>query len=225
MQIYLDSCDPKEIQTACDWGVLDGVTTNHSVMIKGGPDMQATLRRVVEASPGPVLSQVIGSDNKTEMMRQARWLFGFSEKIIVKLPVSPAGLQALRDLKRERPDRQVAVTVVASVAQAYLAGKVGADIVALFNGPMELEIEQDVDLVTPVRKVFQNYGFKTKILSCGRFPRAFGQFAAAGTDICTMKFEYLKLLYEHPYTEKRMAGFARDWKNTFGDKTWPGLDA
>lgn len=96
---------------------------------------------------------------------------------------------------------------------------------ALFNGPLELEIEQDVDLVTPVRKVFQNCGFKTKILSCGRFPRAFGEFAVAGTDICTMKFEYLKLLYEHPYTDKRMAGFMCDWKGVFGDKNWPGLEA
>lgn len=225
MQIFLDSCDQKEITTARDWGVLDGVTTNHSVIVKGGPDMQATLRRVVDVSPGPVLCQVIGFDDKAEMMRQARWLFGFSEKIVVKLPIGPVGLQALRDLKRERPDRQVAITVVASVAQAYLVGKMGADIVALFNGPLELEIEQDVDLVTPVRKVFNNYGYKTKILSCGRFPRAFGEFAAAGTDICTMKFEFLKLLYEHPYTDKRMAGFMRDWKGVFGDKTWPGLEA
>lgn len=225
MQIFLDSCDPKEIMAAREWGVLDGVTTNHSVMVKGGADMQATLRRVVDASPGPVLCQVIGFDDKAEMMRQARWLFAFSGKIIVKFPIGPAGLQALRDLKKERPDRQMAVTVVSSVAQAYLCGKMGADIVALFNGPMELEIEQDVDLVTPVRKVFAHYGFKAKILSCGRFPRAFGEFAAAGTDICTMKFEYLKLLYEHPYTEKRMAGFARDWKSVFGDTTWPGMDA
>lgn len=221
MQIYLDSCDQKEIMTAREWGVLDGVTTNHSVMIKGGPDMQATLRRVVEASPGPVLCQVIGTEDKNDMVGQARWLQDFSEKTIVKLPVCPAGLQALRELKRARPDRQIAVTLVASVAQAYLAGKMGADIVALFNGPMELEIEQPVDLVTPVRKVFGNYGFKTKILSCGRFPRAFGEFAAAGTDICTMKFEYLKMLYEHPYTVKRMVGFAADWRATFGDKIWP----
>jgi transaldolase len=221
MQIFLDSCDPKEIMTAREWGVLDGVTTNHSVMVKGGPDMQATLRRVVDVSPGPVLCQVIGMEDRNDMLGQARWLQNFSGKIVVKLPICPAGLQALQELKRARPDRQVAVSVVSSVAQAYLAGKVGADIVALFNGPMELEVEQDVDLVTPVRKVFNNYGFKTKILSCGRFPRAFGEFAAAGTDICTMKFEYLKLLYEHPYTEKRMNGFMREWHGVFGDKTWP----
>jgi transaldolase len=221
MQIYLDSCDPKEIATAREWGVLDGVTTNHSVMVKGGPDMQATLRRVVDVSPGPVLCQVIGADDKADMLGQARWLQNYSEKIVVKVPIGPVGLQVVRELKRARPDRPVAVTVVASVAQAYLCGKVGADIVALFNGPMELEIEQPVDLVTPVRKVFDNYGFKTRILSCGRFPRAFGEFAAAGTDICTMKFEYLKLLYEHPYTVKRMAGFAAEWRATFGEQTWP----
>jgi transaldolase len=221
MQVYLDSCDPAEITAAREWGVLDGVTTNHSVIVKGGPDMVATLRGIVDASPGPVLCQVIGADDKEEMLGQARWLQDFSEKIVVKLPIGPAGLQALRDLKSARPERQIAVTVVASVAQAYLCGKVGADIVALFNGPMELEVEQEVDLVTPVRKVYDNYGFKTRILSCGRFPRAFGLFAVAGTDICTMKFEYLQLLYEHPYTVKRMVGFAGDWQAAFGEQTWP----
>jgi hypothetical protein len=75
--------------------------------------------------------------------------------------------------------------------------------------------------VAPVRKIYDNYGFATKILSCGRFPRIFGQFAVAGTVICTMKIEFMRLLYEHSFTDKRMNGFMGDWKSTFGDKTWP----
>lgn len=221
MQIFLDSSDPKEILKAREWGVIDGVTTNPSLIPKGGPDMQATLKQVVDASPGPVLCQAMGWDDKAELIAQARWLHAFSDRIVVKLPICVAGIQALIDLKRDVPDMRIAITMVASVAQAYLCGKAGADVVALFNGPMELEIDQDVEIVAPVRKIYDNYGFKTKILSCGRFPSAFGRFAEAGTDICTMKLEYLKLLYEHPYTEKRMTGFVRAWRGVFGDEIWP----
>jgi transaldolase len=221
MQLFLDSSDPKEILQARDWGVIDGVTTNPSLIAKGGPDMEATLRRVVDASPGPVLCQAIGWDDKASLIAQARWLHAFSDRIVVKLPICVAGIQTLRDLKRERPEMRLAVTLVASVAQAVLCGKHGADIVALFNGPLDLELDQPVDLVTPVRTIYDRYGFKTRILSCGRFPRAFGEFAVAGTDICTLRFEFLKLIYEHAYTDKRMNGFMRDWRAAFGDRTWP----
>jgi transaldolase len=118
---------------------------------------------------------------------------------------------------------RLAITAVASVAQAYLAGKAGADVVALFNGPLDEASDEPVELVAPVRKIYGNYGFKTQILSCGRLPRMFGRFAVAGTDICTLKFEFLKLLYEHPFTEKRMTGFLHDWHGVFGDNTWPRL--
>lgn len=221
MQVFIDSSSPDEIRQAREWGIIDGVTTNPTLIAKGGPDMQATLRKVVEASPGPVCCQVIGAHEIQPLKAQARWLHRFSEKIIVKLPASVAGFRALQDLKREAPDIRLAVTLVASVAQAYLAAKGGADVVALFNGPLDQVLDQEVDLVSPVRKIYANYGFKTKILSCGRFPRAFGQFAEAGTDICTLRFEFLKLLFDHPYTEKRLNGFMADWKNAFGEKTWP----
>ncbi|MBN1686622.1 MAG: hypothetical protein JW852_08200 [Spirochaetales bacterium] len=220
MKLFIDSSDPKEIQTARSWGAIDGVTTNPTLISKGGPDMKKTLSAVVEASPGPVLAQVIGTEDLPSLVDQAKWLHRFSGKIIVKLPMSIAGIQALRQLKAEDTAFPIAVTIVASVAQAYLVGKAGADIVALFNGPLDQALDQEVELVAPVRKVYDNYGFKTQILSCGRFPRAFGQFAVAGTDICTMRFEYVRLLYEHPYTDKRMAGFAADWHGAFGEATW-----
>ena len=222
MQLFIDSSSPDEIRQACEWGIIDGVTTNPALISKGGPDMQATLRKVVDASPGVVLCQAVGSREVVPLKAQARWLHRFSEKIVVKLPPSPAGLRALQDLKREMPEIKIAITLVASLAQAYLAGKLGADIVALFNGPLEQVLDQEVDMVAPVRKIYANYGFKTKILSCGRFPRAFGQFAEAGTDICTMRFEFMKLLFEHPYTDQRVNGFMADWKQAFGEATWPG---
>lgn len=221
MKLFIDSSDPKEILTARSWGTIDGVTTNPSLIAKGGSDMQKTLSAVLQASPGPVLCQAVGASDSGSLEAQAKWLHQFSEKIIVKLPMTIAGLQALQNLKREVPGIRIAVTVVSSIAQAYLAGKAGADIVALFNGPLDQVLDQVVDIVAPVRKVYDNYGFKTQILSCGRLPRAFGEFAVAGTDICTMRFEFLKLLYEHPFTDKRLNGFAAEWQGVFGSATWP----
>lgn len=221
MQLFIDSSNPDEIQQACEWGLIDGVTTNPTLIAKGGPDMQATLRRVVEASPGPVCCQAIGACDTASLKAQALWLHRFSEKIVIKLPPSPEGFRALRELKRETPRIPIAITLVCSVSQAYLAGKFGADIVAIFNGPLELSLDQEVELVGPVKKIYTNYGFKTKVLSCGRFPRAFGHFAEAGTDICTLRFEFMKLLFDHPYTEQRLNGFMADWTGVFGDKMWP----
>lgn len=220
MELFLDSSDPQEIAEVRSWGLLSGVTTNPSLISKVGPDMTRSLGRVVDASPGPVLVQVIGWHDPRPLVDQARWLHTFSDRIIVKLPMSIAGIQALHQLKQELPKLRLAVTAVASVSQAYLCGKAGADIVAIFNGPLDQDSDTPVELVAPVRKIYDNYGFKTKILSCGRLPRIFGEFAVAGTDICTMKMEYMKLLYEHSFTDKRMNGFLKDWQAAFGDKNW-----
>jgi transaldolase len=221
MQLFIDSSDPKEILQAREWGIIQGVTSNPTLISKAGPDMQRTLQQILEASPGPVFCQVIGWHDQEPMMAQARWLHRFSDRIIVKLPMSVAGLQALQRLKAEKNDMPLAITAIASVAQAYLAAKCGADVVALFNGPLDQVLDQPVEIVKPVRTIFRNYGFATKILSCGRLPRSFGEFAEAGTDICTLRFEFLKLLFEHPFTDKRMSGFLDDWRAVFGNAVWP----
>ena len=197
------------------------LASNPSLFAKTGPDMLTKLERVLDASPGPVFVQAIGWHDPEPLMAQAKWLYNKSDKIIVKLPMSRAGIQALLQLKRKVPDIRLAVTAVSSVSQVYLCGKAGADVVAIFNGPFDQNSDMPVNLVAPVRKIYDNYGFATKILSCGRFPRIFGQFAVEGTDICTLKFNYMKLLYEHPFTEVRMNGFMDDWHSAFGDSTWP----
>lgn len=221
MELFLDSSNPREIEEVRSWGLLSGVTTNPILISKAGPDMEKTLEDVVDASPGPVLAQVIGWHEPEPLIAQARWLHAFSDQIIVKLPMSIAGIQALSQLKRDLPKLRIAITAVVSISQAYLCGKAGADVVAIFNGPLDQDSDTPVKLVAPVRKIYDNYGFTTKILSCGRFPRIFGQFAEAGTDICTMKLEFMRLLYEHSFTDKRMNGFMENWKATFGEKTWP----
>ncbi|MHB1295370.1 MAG: transaldolase family protein [Anaerolineae bacterium] len=221
MELYVDSANPKEIAEARAMGLISGVTTNPNLIASAGPDMVATLQAVLAASPGVVLAQAVGWHAPEPLVAQARWLHRFSDRIIVKLPMSSAGIEALRRLKKELPELRVAITTVSSVAQAYLCGKAGADIVALFNGPLDETSDTPVELVKPVRQIYSNYGFATKILSCGRLPRGFGQFAEAGTDICTMKLQFLRMLYEHPFTDKRMTDFMTNWTNTFGEATWP----
>jgi len=220
MQVFVDSSNPVEIQEACSWGLIDGVTTNPSLIAAAGPDKERTLTRILEVSPGPVLVQAIGWHDPKPLVAQACFLHGLSDRIIVKLPMSQAGIQALYQLKQNRPGIKLAVTAVASISQAYLCGKMGADIVALFNGPFDLSSDTPVELVAPVRKVYDNYGFKTQILSCGRFPRHFAEFAENGSDICTLKLEFMKLLYVHPYTDQRMTGFLNDWQRVFGEAIW-----
>ncbi len=221
MQLFIDSSNPDEIVRATEWGIIEGVTTNPSLIAKAGPHMRDTLRRILDVAPGVVLCQAVGWHDCARLVAQAHWLHRFSEQIVVKLPMSAEGLQALQRLKHEDPSMRIAMTAVASIAQAYLAGKCGADIVAVFNGPLDQVLDQRVDLVGPIRRIYQNYGFATKILSCGRYPRAFGEFAVAGSDICTLKLEFLKMLFEHPFTDMRMHGFLDDWQAVFAEATWP----
>ena len=159
--------------------------------------------------------------HKEELIQQALWLTKQSEKIVVKLPMSIEGIQAVMCLKKEKPKMKIAVTTVVSVAQAILVGKAGADIVALFNGAFDTESDTPVDIVAPIREIYAHYGYKTKILSCCRFPRGVGEYAAAGTDMITLGKDFITMLYEHPYTDKRMLGFIKDWTGSFGSRTWP----
>jgi len=223
MKILLDSADPREIREIASLGLIDGITTNPSLYAGQGsePSFVDRLGELIDASPGVVFTQVIGYDDAEVMIRQARWLARQSPRIVVKLPMTVAGIDALVRLKREDPSIRIAVTAIASVAQALIAGKAGADVVALFNGPLDTVSDTPVELVGPVRQIYAASGLPTLILSCGRSPRGVGAYAAAGTDMITLRAEYLRAAYEHPYTDKRIASFHADWRRTFGDVTWP----
>jgi transaldolase len=225
MQLYLDSSNPQEILTAREWGIIDGVTTNPSLIAKAGTEMEAALRAVLEVSPGPVFCQAIGWRDVEPLKAQARWLSEFSSRIIVKIPMSVAGITAVVQLKRENPEIKIAVTAVSTVAQAIIVAKAGADVVALFNGPLDLEQDEPVRVVASVRAIYDRSGSATKILSAGRFPRSFGEYAADGSDIITIRMEFMTLLFEHSFTDKRLQGFLNDWQKVHGNKTWPAVVA
>ena len=216
MKLFIDSTNLDEIKEASSWGIIDGVTTNPALIAKGGENMEATLRAVLDVSPGDVFCQVAGSEDLESLKGQARWLHAFDPRIIVKFPMTVAGVRAVVELKKEDPGMRIAVTTVASLAQAYLAGKAGADVVALFNGALAEVIDQDVDMVLPVKQMYANSEDDAP-----EYEWDHGEFAVDGTDYCTLKFEFLKKLFEHPFTDKRILGFAKDWGKVFGEKTWP----
>ena len=122
MQLFIDSSSPHEIAQADEWGLVQGVTTNPSLIAKAGPDMQGVLKAVLDVSPGLVLCQAVGWHERAPLEAQARWLHGYSEQIVVKLPMSLAGLQALRQLKQEDPAIPIAVTVVRGRYHATASG-------------------------------------------------------------------------------------------------------
>ena len=221
MELLVDSIEPEEIEEVKSWGLICGVTTNPALYSKQKDKFTDRLKKIVQASPGYVFTQVIGWHNVEELKGQARWLAKQSEKIVVKLPMGIEGIQALIQLKKENPKMRIAITAVASVTEAMLCGKAGADVVAIFNGPLDSVSDSPVDLITPVRKIYDRWGYKTKILSCCRFAPGVGEYAAAGTDMVTMQIAFHKLLYEHPYTDKRMTGFFEAWEGAFGDQKWP----
>ena len=221
MELLLDSGEPKEIEEAKASGLLAGVTTNPKIYANLGTDFVQRLSAIVEASPGYVFTQVIGWHDVDEMLGQARWLARKSPKIVIKLPMSVAGLQAVQILKKELPDTTLAVTAVASVWQALMCAKAGADIVALFNGPLDTVSDVPVRIVEPVKQIFKNYGYTTRVLSCARFPRSTAEFAMDGSDLCTLGIEFWRMLFDHPYTYQRMMGFGEDWRRAFGDQKWP----
>jgi transaldolase len=223
MEILLDSADPIEVREVARLGLIRGITTNPGLYAKQarGVAFVDRLHELIEASPGHVFTQVIGGHDRDAMMGQARWLARQSDRIVVKLPMTVEGIEAVRALKCEDPAIRLAVTAVSSVAQAMIAGLAGADVVALFNGPLDTTSDTPVEIVEPVRRIFTANGLRTLILSCGRFPRGVGEYAVAGSDMVTLRREYLELLYEHPYTDKRLNGFAADWTREFGEATWP----
>lgn len=221
MKLYLDSASPPEILAAREWGIIDGVTTNLSLVAKAGGDMQAALRAVLDVSPGPVFCQVAGWKELAPILGQARWLSRFSERIVVKIPMGIAGITAVAQLKKADPGIKLAVTAVSTVAQAILVAKAGADIVALFNGPLDLEQDEPVRIVGAIRAAYDRGGFATQILSAGRFPRSFGEYVADGSDLVTLRMEFMRALFDHSFTDKRMTAFLADWEKAHGGKAWP----
>jgi transaldolase len=212
MEFFLDTADIKEIEAGLEWGLVDGITTNPSLIAKQGKNYLATVQEIARLVPGPVSGEVLATEFD-EMMVQAHRLAGLAENVIVKVPLTPPGLRAVAKLLDE--GIRCNVTLCFSAAQALLAAKAGAAYISPFVGRLDDVGEDGMELIDGIIAVYQNYDFDTKVLVASvRHPIHIVQSAQLGADVATMPFKVLEQLFKHPLTDTGLDRFAADWKKT-----------
>jgi transaldolase len=215
MQFFIDTANVQEIRTAMDMGLVDGVTTNPSLMAKEASDWKEIASEICRMVPGPVSLEVIALDAEG-MVREARDLMQFGPNVVVKVPMTGEGLKAVRILKSM--DIETNVTLVFSAAQALLAAKAGASYVSPFLGRLDDAGQDGMELVQQIMTIFANYGFSTRIIAASiRHPMHVLDAALAGAHIATVPFKILKQLLGHPLTDKGIDAFLKDWEKKQGN--------
>ncbi|MEQ1866041.1 MAG: fructose-6-phosphate aldolase [Micropepsaceae bacterium] len=213
MKFFIDSADVGELKNLAALGLVDGVTTNPSLIAKSGRNFLDVLREVCDFVEGPVSAEVTATD-ADGMIAEGRALAKIADNIAVKVPLTWAGLRACKTLTDE--DTMVNVTLCFSANQALLAAKAGATFVSPFIGRLD-DIGQDgMELIREIRQIYDNYPeLPTEILAASiRHPVHVTQAAKAGADVATVPPNVFKQLIEHPLTEKGLAAFLADWAKT-----------
>jgi transaldolase len=212
MQFFLDTADLKEIETGLEWGMVDGVTTNPSLVAKQGKPYLATVQAVAKMVPGPVSGEVLATDFPT-IMEQGKRLAGLAPNVVVKLPLLPAGLRAAAAFAGE--GIRTNVTLCFSAAQALLAAKAGATYISPFVGRLDDVGDDGMELIKKIIPIYRNYGYDTQVLVASvRHPIHVIEAARLGADVATIPFKVLEQLYKHPLTDVGLDKFLADWKAT-----------
>jgi transaldolase len=212
MQFFIDTAEIQEIETGLEWGMVDGVTTNPSLIAKSGRPYLPTVQAIAKLVPGPVSGEVLATEYN-EILSQGRRLAGLAENVVVKVPLTPDGLRAVGTFKKEGIRNNV--TLCFSAAQALLAAKVGAAYISPFIGRLDDVGEEGMELIEQVVTIYQNYGYDTKVLVASvRSPIHVIQAAMLGADVATIPFKVLEQLYKHPLTDVGLDRFLADWKKT-----------
>ncbi|MGQ0535546.1 MAG: fructose-6-phosphate aldolase [Methanobacteriota archaeon] len=210
MKFFLDTANTGEIKTAVEWGVLDGVTTNPTLIAKEGGDLVRRIREIASIVPGPVNAEVLAT-RADEMVREGREYAKLAKNVSVKVPMTKDGLKACRILSTE--NIPVNVTLVFSANQALLAAKSGAAYVSPFIGRLDDRGQDGMQLIRDIVQIYGNYDFQTEVLTASvRHPIHVLDAAKAGADIATMPFKVLELLFTHPLTDIGLKQFMDDWE-------------
>lgn len=210
MQIYIDTANLDEIKQANDLGVLDGVTTNPSLIAKEGADFHTRMKEICKIVKGPVSAEVV-SLTHDDMIKEAEPLIAIAPNIVIKLPCIVEGLKACKTLS----DRGIKtnLTLCFQPLQAMLVAKAGAFLVSPFIGRVDDIAGEGMELIKQIRVIYDNYGFKTKILAASiRHPLHLVQAATIGADVSTVPFSVIKQMMSHPLTDQGLAKFLADWE-------------
>ena len=213
MKFFVDTADVAEIRELAAFGMLDGVTTNPTLIAKSGRPIKDVIKEICAAVPGPVSAEVAAVDFDG-MMREGTILAGIAKNVAVKVPLTWDGLKACRALSDK--GHKVNVTLCFSANQALLAAKAGATFISPFIGRLDDIGLDGVELIREIRTVYDNYAaLKTEILAASiRTPLHVKQVALAGADVATIPPAVLKSLVKHPLTDKGLESFLSDWKKT-----------
>jgi transaldolase len=214
MEFFLDTAEIKEIETGLDWGMLDGITTNPSLIAREGRPYLATVQEIARlVGPGrPVSGEVLATDYEG-MLSQGRRLAALAPNVVVKVPLGPPGLKAVRTFARE--GIRVNVTLCFSANQALLAAKAGAAYISPFVGRLDDAGHDGMEVVEEIVTQYRNYSFGTKVLVASvRNPTHVVRAALMGAEVATMPFKVLSQLYRHPLTDAGLEAFLADWRKT-----------
>ena len=212
MKFFVDTADTQEIADLAETGLLDGVTTNPSLIHKSGRDFMEVTREICALVNGPVSAEVVATDYDG-MMREAAVLSKIADNICIKLPLTLNGLKACKALTSD--GRLVNVTLCFSANQALLAAKAGATFISPFIGRHDDNGFDGMDLIEDIRLIYDNYAFETEILAASiRHPIHVLQAAKIGADVMTAPPAVIRALFKHVLTDKGIEGFLADWAKT-----------
>ena len=212
MKFFVDSADIKQIEDLMPTGLIDGVTTNPSLIAKNGDDMSKTIKDICALVSGPVSAEVTATDSD-KMLEEGQYLASLAKNVTIKVPLTINGLKTCKDLRAQ--GTQVNVTLCFSATQALLAAKAGASFISPFVGRLDDIGEKGMDLIEDIVVIYENYGFETEVLVASvRSKQHVIDAAIIGAHVATLPPKVIYELYEHPLTDKGLKAFLDDWNKT-----------
>ncbi len=210
MKLFIDTALIDEIKEAWSWGILDGVTTNPTHVAASGKKFYEVIEEICAIVDGPISAEAV-SLNAEGIIKEAQDLSKIHKNIVVKVPVIREGIKAVKTLAEK--GIKTNMTLNFSASQALLAAKVGASYISPFVGRLDYINQVGMDLVRQIKQIYSNYGYETEIIVAAvRHPEHVLQSALIGADICTMRFDIMKMLYDHPMTDQGLEQFLKDWE-------------
>ncbi|MCX9015368.1 MAG: fructose-6-phosphate aldolase [Candidatus Methanoperedens sp.] len=210
MKIFIDTANIEEIKTANEWGVIDGVTTNPSLVAKEGKNFKSIVNHILSIVDGPISVEVISID-ADGMVKEALEMSKWSKNIVIKIPMIPEGLKAVKILNEK--DIKTNVTLVFSVNQAILAAKAGATYVSPFIGRLDDIGHEGMQIIRDMVQIYKLYDFKTEIIVASvRHPLHVVESAKIGAHVATIPYGVIEKMFKHPLTDNGLEKFLKDWK-------------
>lgn len=210
MKMFLDTANIEEIRKAVGWGVIDGVTTNPTLVSRENAIFEERIVEICELVRGPVGAEAVSTEYK-EMVKEARRLAQLSEHVVVKIPMTPDGIRSVRELKTL--GIKTNMTLVFSPLQSILAAKAGATYVSPFIGRLDDIGHVGMELVEQIVQIYRNYNFETEVIVASiRHPEHVIEAAMVGADIITVPFAVLEKMFKHPLTDIGIVNFQKDWE-------------